>query len=74
MLTGSGQHEKQDSEALHGAGDDGEGGRWVYLRDGTGLSELLNNEMGVEIKSGPLEGSDAIGGREGPGGGGGKLE
>lgn len=33
-----------------GVGDDGKGGRWVYLRDGTGLSEVLEGEVGVKVE------------------------
>lgn len=62
---------KQDTEGSHGAmGDDGSlgGGKWMYLRDGSSLSDLLNNELDVVvIKS---EETDAVGGREGPGGSG----
>jgi len=70
VISGAGQHEKEDSTI--DAGDDGSGGRWVYLRDGTQLSELLKKELGVEVtKEGE---SDVVGGREGPGGQGSSLE
>lgn len=70
VVSGSAQHEKQDSTVE--AGDDGSGGRWVYLRDGTSLSELLKRELDVEITK--KDESDVVGGREGPAGGGAKLE
>jgi frataxin len=52
VSAGAGQHEKEESEGggVLGEGDDGEGGRWVYLRDGTGLSDLLWKEVGVKAK------------------------
>lgn len=43
---------KQDTEGHTGAmGDDGQlgGGRWTYMRDGTGLSEVLKDELAVEL-------------------------
>ncbi|EXJ91527.1 hypothetical protein A1O3_00075 [Capronia epimyces CBS 606.96] len=60
--SGSGQHEKEESTV--DVGDDGAGGRWVYLRDGSGLTDLLKKELGVEITK--EHESDAVGGREGP--------
>jgi frataxin len=66
VIRGAGQHEKEDSE--YGAGDDGEWGRWVYLRDGSSLSELLEKEVGVQAT--PAGESDVAAGREGPRGGG----
>lgn len=45
VVGGAGQHEKEGSEASQG--DDGHGGRWIYLRDGSGLSELLADEVDV---------------------------
>jgi frataxin len=36
---GEGQHEKQDTAT----------GKWVYLRDGTTLNDLLAEEIGVDI-------------------------
>lgn len=39
VVLGEGQHEKQDTAA----------GDWVYLRDGTTLSELFKKEIGVDI-------------------------
>ncbi|KAL2424382.1 hypothetical protein ABEF95_009423 [Exophiala dermatitidis] len=70
VALGPGQHEKEDSTVE--AGDNGAGGRWVYLRDGSSLSELLKKELGVEITK--HDESDVVGGREGPAGGGAKLE
>ncbi|KAK4197094.1 hypothetical protein QBC40DRAFT_232963 [Triangularia verruculosa] len=39
VVLGEGQHEKQDTAA----------GEWVYLRDGTSLTELFRDEIGVDI-------------------------
>lgn len=50
------QHEKEGSVLLddaEAAGDDGEGGKWIYIRDGSGLSDLLKNEIGVVVKKQP---------------------
>lgn len=61
-------HSKQDTEGATGdLGDDGTlgGGKWIYLRDGSSLSELLKNELGVIIAH--ESESDAVSGREGPG-------
>lgn len=66
VVSGAGQHEKEGSAI--DAGDDGAGGRWVYLRDGTSLSDLLKKELGVEITK--HDESDVVSGREGPAGGG----
>lgn len=68
---------KQDTEGATGTmGDDGSlgGGQWIYLRDGTSLSELLEQEVDV-VMAHEGEG-DAVQGREGPGGSGseGKLD
>ena len=61
-------HEKEGSDHAGEAGDDGEGGKWVYLRDGSELSDILRKEVEVSVV---VEGeADARGGREGPGGGG----
>ena len=30
----------------------GKGGEWVYLRDGSTLTELLKEELGVEVEGG----------------------
>lgn len=58
----AGQHEKEGSAVVvddaDAAGDDGNGGRWIYLRDGSGLSELLRKEIGVVIESEDGEGGD----------------
>ncbi|KIW18224.1 iron donor protein CyaY [Exophiala spinifera] len=64
VVSGAGQHEKEGSEV--DAGDDGAGGRWVYLRDNSQLSDLLKKELGVEVTK--EDEADAIGGREGPAG------
>lgn len=62
---------KQDTEGAEGdVGDDGNvgGGKWTYLRDGTTLSEILKDELGVVLAH---EGeADVNVGREGPGGSG----
>lgn len=63
-----GMDTKQDSEGHTGQlGDDGElgGGKWIYLRDGSSLTQLLEEELGVVV-SHQAE-SDATTGREGPG-------
>ncbi|SPQ27142.1 73ec47b7-2e43-4c1e-9637-1f147b3ba1c3 [Thermothielavioides terrestris] len=39
VILGEGQHEKQDTAT----------GDWVYLRDGTTLSDLLTEEVGVDL-------------------------
>ncbi|KIV87127.1 iron donor protein CyaY [Exophiala sideris] len=70
VISGEGQHEKEGSTI--DPGDDGAGGHWIYLRDGSQLSELLKEELGVELTA-PGE-SDATGGREGPAGQGSTLE
>ncbi|KEF51483.1 uncharacterized protein A1O9_12400 [Exophiala aquamarina CBS 119918] len=57
----AGQHEKEGSvmaDDAEAAGDDGAGGRWVYLRDGSSLSELLRREIGVVISTDRGEGGD----------------
>ncbi|KIV92308.1 iron donor protein CyaY [Exophiala mesophila] len=51
VMVGAGQHEKEGSAV--DPGDDGAGGKWIYLRDGSGLSDLLHSEVGVVI---PQEG------------------
>lgn len=59
---------KQDQEDSHGAvGDNGVlgGGKWTYLRDGTTLSEILKEELGVIVAK--EEDPDVTAGREGPG-------
>lgn len=58
---GQGQNVKEGTEEG--------GGKWVYLRDGTGLSELLEREVGVTISAD--EEGEVSGGKEGPGGSGG---
>ncbi|KAK3304698.1 uncharacterized protein B0T15DRAFT_576088 [Chaetomium strumarium] len=39
VVVGEGQHEKQDTAT----------GKWVYLRDGTSLNDLLAEEIGVDL-------------------------
>ncbi|RVX68409.1 hypothetical protein B0A52_07409 [Exophiala mesophila] len=51
VVVGAGQHEKEGSAV--DPGDDGTGGKWIYLRDGSSLSDLLHSEVGVVI---PQEG------------------
>lgn len=66
--TSGGMNSKQDQEDSHGdVGDDGVlgGGKWVYLRDGTTLSGLLREELGVVVAKD--EDADVSAGREGPG-------
>ena len=36
-------------ETASGGGNNGENGDWTYLRDGTRLTELLNEELGIEF-------------------------
>lgn len=48
VLLAASQSHKEDSTI--DSGDDGStGGKWIYLRDGTSLSELLKKELGVEL-------------------------
>jgi len=66
-----GMDSKQDTEGSQGdVGDDGHvgGGKWTYIRDGSNLSEILRDELGV-VLSHEGEG-DVSAGREGPGGSG----
>lgn len=44
-VVGEGQHEKEGS----GSGD------WVYARDGSTLSDLILNEMGVDVHAVEIE-------------------
>lgn len=63
-----GMDTKQDSEHhTEAMGDNGElgGGRWIYLRDGSSLTAILENELGVVVSMAGE--SDATAGREGPG-------
>jgi len=53
VISGDHHHEKEGTETG--------GGAWVYLRDGSELSDLLKKEVGVEMEEG------VVGGREGPG-------
>lgn len=64
-------HTKQDSEGSTGSmGDDGAlgGGKWIYLRDGSSLTQLLKDELGVTVAK--QDEPDATAGKEGPGGSG----
>jgi frataxin-like iron-binding protein CyaY len=64
VITSDSQQHK--SESTVDSGDDGQtGGKWIYLRDGTSLSDLLKKELGVEVAPGGTV--DAIEGQEGPG-------
>ncbi|ETI24335.1 iron donor protein CyaY [Cladophialophora carrionii CBS 160.54] len=63
VIPSSSQDHKADS-TVDGGDDGSTGGKWIYLRDGSSLSELLKSELGVEIT--PGGGEDAHGGREGP--------
>ena len=63
-----GMDSKQDTEGSQGdVGDNGQlgGGKWTYLRDGSTLSGILNDELGV-VLSHEGEGDVNVG-REGPG-------
>ena len=42
VVLGDGQHEKQDTRPYVG-------GQWIYLRDGSNLTTLLNEELGLEM-------------------------
>lgn len=42
VVIGDGQHEKQDTRPYVG-------GQWIYLRDGSNLTTLLNAELGLEM-------------------------
>lgn len=70
VVAGAGQHEKHGSTVDEG--DDGAGGRWVYLRDGSELSGLMKKELGVDISKD--QESDVVSGRDGPAGGGATSE
>lgn len=64
VVSGDGQHQKQETETH----EEGVGGKWIYLRDGSTLTELLEKEVGVEL--GSTEEEDALTGRDGPAGSG----
>jgi len=66
VVSGAGQHEKEGSAV--DSGDDGFGGKWVYLRDGSELSELVKKEIGVDVST--EEDPDLVTGSEGRGGSG----
>jgi hypothetical protein len=55
---------KQETETH----EEGVGGKWIYLRDGSTLTELLEKEVGVELGSGEEE--HALSGKDGPAGSG----
>lgn len=66
--TSGGMNSKQDQEDSHGdIGDNGilGGGKWIYLRDGSTLSGILKEELGVVVARD--EDADVTSGREGPG-------
>jgi len=63
VIPSSSQDHKEDS-TIDGGDDGSTGGKWIYLRDGSGLSELLKKELGVEVTPGGAE--DAVEGRDGP--------
>jgi hypothetical protein len=46
------QYEKQETEDADDGGDDGQGGKWLYMRDQTTLTGLIRKEIGVEVKKG----------------------
>ena len=50
VYPGAGQHEKEQSETTTEVGVDGQGGKWVYIRDGSELTDLLVKEAGISIK------------------------
>lgn len=64
VVSGDGQHQKQETETH----EEGVGGKWIYLRDGSTLTELLEKEVGVKL--GSTEEEDALTGRDGPAGSG----
>ncbi|EXJ60816.1 hypothetical protein A1O7_04969 [Cladophialophora yegresii CBS 114405] len=63
VIPSSSQDHKAES-TVDGGDDGATGGKWIYLRDGSSLTELLKNELGVEIT--PGGGEDAHAGRDGP--------
>lgn len=69
VVTGTGQIQKEGTETTS-EGDDGEigGGKWIYLRDGTSLTQLLADELKVEV--GKANEIEVDVGKEGPGGSG----
>ena len=67
MIPSSSQDHKEDS-TIDGGDDGSTGGKWIYLRDGSNLSELLKKELGVEVT--PGGGEDAVAGKDGPAKGG----
>lgn len=63
-MSGDGQHQKQETETH----EQGGGGKWIYLRDSSTLTELLEKEVGVDLSEGHEE--HALSGRRGPAGSG----
>jgi frataxin len=63
VIPASSQDHKEDS-TVDGGDDGSTGGKWIYLRDGSSLSELLKKELGVEVT--PGGGEDTHQGRDGP--------
>jgi len=45
VITGDSMHQKEGTETH----DEGAGGKWMYLRDGSTLSKLVEKELDVEI-------------------------
>jgi hypothetical protein len=43
------QYEKQETEDPEDSSDGEDGGSWVYLRDSTRLTDLLNKELDIDI-------------------------
>ncbi|KIW29271.1 iron donor protein CyaY [Cladophialophora immunda] len=65
VVPGDSQQEKADSTV--DLGDDGQSGaKWIYLRDGSNLSDLLKRELGVELRHDDEGESDVNEGRDGP--------
>lgn len=64
VVSGDGQHQKQETETH----EDGGGGKWIYLRDESTLSDLLEKEVGVDIGANHEE--HALSGKDGPAGSG----
>lgn len=53
LMKGDGQDQKQESQ-LDAEGDL-RGGQWVYLRDGSTLTDLLKRELDVQMNHGEDE-------------------
>lgn len=69
VVAGTGQIQKEGTETT-AEGDDGKigGGKWIYLRDGTSLTQLLADELKVGVVAENEPEVDV--GKEGPGGSG----